>query len=228
MNPAIHVLNASSRTDTGITEDLALSMGWLAGPGVPPIRCLTLEKGPKGISNSVDSARAAPAVLDHIKAHAEDESVAAFVVACFSDPGVHAARELTRKPVIGIGEAGLAVALTLGERLGTIGVSAGQSGKNRAFVRATGFAGRYAGHRSLGLDYADLQYPAKVSARLAEMAESLRREEDADVIVLAGAGLARYVDELRRNTGLPVVDPTLAAVSAALTATAWAGRGVWS
>lgn len=228
MSRAIHVLNASSRTDTGITEDLAFSMGWLSGPRMPEIRCLTLKEGPNGISNSVDSARAAPAVLDHIKAHTEDDAVAAFVVACFSDPGVHAARELTRKPVIGIGEAGLAVALTLGERLGTIGVSKGQSGKNRAFVRASGFIDRYAGHRSLGLDYADLQYPEKVSGRLAEMAESLRREEDADVIVLAGAGLARYVDDLRQSTGLPVIDPTLAAVSAALTATAWTGQGVWS
>ena len=227
MTKTIHVLNPSSRTDTGITEELARSLAWLSGPGVPRIECRTLADGPNGIANSVDSDRAAPAIFDFIKAHADDADAAAFVVACFSDPGVHAARELTSKPVIGIGEAGLTLALSLGERLGTIGVSAGQEGKNRRFVRRTGFTDRYAGHRSLGLDYADLQHPDRVSTRLAEAARDLRDQEAADVIVFAGAGLARYVDAVRADTGLPVVDPTLAAVLSALGGVAWAGMGIW-
>lgn len=228
MTRTLHVLNASSRKDTGITDDLARSLGWLSGADMPQLRCITLENGPNGIANSVDSARAASAVLDHITAHATDPEVAGFVVACFSDPGVHAARELTEKPVIGIGEAALASAVSIGERIGTIGVSGGQSGKNRAFLRERGFLDRFGGHRALGLDYADLQHPERVAAALQTAALSLKNEGDVDVIVLAGAGMARYVRGLRQATGLAVIDPTLAAVTAALTATAWDEDDPWA
>lgn len=223
MSKVIYVLNPSSRTDTGITDELARSLAWLSGPGMPKIRCWTLTDGPNGIANGVDSDRAAPAVLDFVKAHADDDEAAAFVIACFSDPAVYSARELTAKPVIGIGEAGLTLALSLGERLGTIGVSAGQEGKSRKFVRRAGFIDRYAGHRSLGLDYADLQHPDRVTQKLAAAAIDLRDTEAADVIVFAGAGLARYVDPVRNTTGLPVVDPTLAAVLSAMGGIAWMG-----
>lgn len=226
MMKTIYVLNPSSRTDTGITEELARSLSWLAGPGMPAIECVTLADGPNGISNGVDSDRAAPAVLDFIEAHAADDTAIAFVVACFSDPAVHSARELTAKPVIGIGEAGLALALSLGERPGTIGVSAGQDGKSLRFVRRAGFIDRYAGHRSLGLDYADLQHPERVGEKLTQAALDLRDRDAADIIVFAGAGLARYVDAVRRDTGLPVVDPTLAAVLSALGGVAWGEEGI--
>lgn len=216
MLPAIHVINASSRTDTGITEELARSLAWLCGSGVPPIHCLTLADGPKGIANGRDSDRAAGAVIRHIEMHAGDDAVGGFVVACFSDPGVHSAREATAKPVIGIGEAAIQSALVLGERFGTIGVSAGQHNKTRRFVRKTGGLDRYVGHVGMGLDYADLQYPDRVEDGLLRAARSLRDDMGADVVVLAGAGLARYVPALIRRGGLPVVEPTAAAVLVAL------------
>lgn len=218
MDKTIHVINASSRTDTGITAELARSLAWCAGPALPRIECLTLADGPNGIVNGRDSDRAAPAVLRHIEEYAGNANVAAFVVACFSDPGVPSAREITRKPVIGIGEAGLVAALALGDRVGTVGVSKGQDAKSLRFARRTGIAERYAGHASLGLDYADLQHPERVTQRLVEASVTLRDKFQAGVIVFAGAGLARYVKGVEEATGLPVVEPTQVAVAIALNA----------
>jgi Asp/Glu/hydantoin racemase len=116
----IQVLNPSSRTDTGITEDLQKSLHWHQGPWMPQVRCLTLEEGPCGISTARDSDAAAPAVIDHIERESGKADVVGFVVACFSDPGVFAARGITKKPVVGIGEAGFAAALALGDRFGTM------------------------------------------------------------------------------------------------------------
>lgn len=216
MRKVIHVINASSRTDTGITAELARSLAWCAGPGLPVVTCVTLEDGPNGIANGRDSDRAAPAVLRYIEAHASDASAAAFVVACFSDPGVSSAREITHKPVIGIGEAGLMAALALGDCVGTIGVSKGQDAKSWRFARRTGIGERYAGHVSLGLDYGDLQHPERVSDRLIEAAMTLRDHHRAGVVLFAGAGLARYTAAVSQATGLPVVEPTQAAVVVAL------------
>nr|WP_319483790.1 aspartate/glutamate racemase family protein [uncultured Cohaesibacter sp.] len=212
----IQVLNPSSRTDTGITEDLQKSLHWLQGPWMPQVRCLTLEDGPCGISTARDSDAAAPAVIEHIERESGKADVAGFVVACFSDPGVFAARGITKKPVVGIGEAGFAAALALGDRFGTISVSKGGLKKLGRQVRHAGVSSRHAGHRDLGLDYGDLQYPDRVMDALRKMAIALRNEDGADVVLLAGAGLARYVPGLMADTGMQVIDPVPAAVSLVL------------
>lgn len=209
----IQVLNPSSRTDTGITEDLQKSLLWLQGPLMPQVRCLTLENGPCGISTARDSDAAALAVIEHIERESGKGDVAGFVVACFSDPGVFAARGLTSKPIIGVGEAGFASALALGERFGTISVSKGSIKKLERQVRHAGVSSRHAGHRDLGLDYGDLQYPDRVQDALQKMASALRDEDGADVILLAGAGLARYLPDLMSHISMPVIDPVPAAVS---------------
>ena len=216
MSRIVHVVNASSRTDTGITQELARSLAWCAGPLMPAIRCVTLEEGPNGISTARDSDDAAPAVLRYVERWDADPETAAFVIACFSDPGVAAARDLTAKPVIGIGEAGLLAALALGDRVGTIGVSPGGEAKALRFARQVGVLDRFAGHVGLGLDYSDLQHPERVSSGLAEAGRTLRDRHHAKVLLFAGAGLARYQAALARETGLPVVDPTQVAVALAV------------
>lgn len=216
MDRIIHVINASSRTDTGITEDMALSLRWMNVPGLPAINCVTLEDGPCGISTARDSDDAAPAVLRFIEREAGREEVAGFIVACFSDPGVFAARGLTGKPVAGIGEAGFAMAVSLGETIGTIGVGAGKGAKSMRIARHMGIAARVAGHRGLGLDYGELRQPELVERRLIEAGKALRDEDGAEVLLFAGAGLARYVAPLEQAVGLPVIDPTQAAAGMVL------------
>lgn len=216
MKQHIHVLNASSRSDTGITEALAESLSWTQGaPGVG-FRCLTLADGPAGISTARDSARAAPAVISHVEAHADDPGCAGFIVACFSDPGVIEAREATAKPVVGIGAAGMFSALSLGERFGTIGVSVGSERKVGRQVRQLGLAGVWAGHRALGLDYADLQHPDRLEQALLRAGGELCASDGADVILFAGAGLGHHVGPLSRALNVPVVDPTQAAAGIVL------------
>ena len=57
---------------------------------------------------------------------------------------------------------------------------------------------------------------ATTFARMAEVAAELRDEDGADVLVMGCAGMARYRDRLQRHVGLPVVEPSQAAVSMAI------------
>ncbi|WP_371227936.1 aspartate/glutamate racemase family protein [Roseovarius sp. 2305UL8-3] len=209
----IQILNPSSRTDTGITKAIGQSLAWCRGPLMPAFRCLTLADGPRGISTAADSDRASPVVARHI---AEDETASAYVVACFSDPGVFAARQLTDKPVIGIGEAGFAAAMMLGDQIGTISVSKGGAKKVKRQVRHLGLTMRHGGHRDLGLDYGDLQHHDLVNETLIRRVQEMV-DEGVDVVLFAGAGLAQYAGNLQMKTSLPVVDPTQAAALVALT-----------
>lgn len=215
MRLTLHVLNASSRTDTGITEDLARSVSWIDRAGLAKTECVTLADGPNGITTARDSAEAATAVLRYVERHGRDADLAGFVVACFSDPGVYAARELTGAPVVGIGEAGYLAALAVGDTIATIGVSS-KTDKTARLARQMGIAPRITDHVGLGLDYGDLQYPDRVTEALVSAGSRLKQQRNVGALLFAGAGLARYVAPLSEAVGLPVIDPTQAAVATVL------------
>ena len=51
-----------------------------------------------------------------------DNASGAFVIACYSDPGLHVCREGTQRPVFGIAECGVLTALARAERFGVIAI----------------------------------------------------------------------------------------------------------
>ena len=69
-----------------------------------------------------------------------DGDAAAFVIACFSDPGLFAARESPAKPVLGIAECGILTALTLGHRFGVISILARSVARQLRYIGAMGVA----------------------------------------------------------------------------------------
>lgn len=73
------------------------------------------EKGPETIESAYDEAFAVPPTLDLVK-QANQEGYHAVIIACFSDPGLFAAKEISEIPVIGIEEASFHMAAMLGAR----------------------------------------------------------------------------------------------------------------
>ncbi len=141
-----------------------------------------------------------------------DNDCSAFVIACYSDPGLHAAREITTKPVLGIAECGILTAMTLGQRFGVISILKKSIPRHLRYVGQMGVADRMAGDRAIGLGVVELSDEARTFSRMAEVAAELRDEDGADVLVMGCAGMARYRDRLQRHVGLPVVEPSQAAV----------------
>ena len=78
--------------------------------------CVTLKDGPPGIESQAHVEQVVGLIGATIKKR--DNDCSAFVIACSSDPGLHAARELTLKPVLGIAECGILTALTWGSASG--------------------------------------------------------------------------------------------------------------
>jgi len=212
MSGPIIVINPNSTEAVTAAIDAAMAPLRLAGG--PAIVCQTLHEGPPG----VESQRDADAVIAPLcrTIAAQDNAAAAFVIACFSDPGLHSARETTAKPVLGIAECGILTALTLGHRFGVISILAKSVPRHLRYYAAMGVSGRLAADLPIGLGVAELGDARTAIARMSEIGCRLRDEHGADTIVMGCAGMARYRDELESAVGVPVVEPTQAAVTMAI------------
>ena len=182
--------------------------------GGPPIECVTLDEGPPGIETQ-EQADAVVAPLCDIILDREPSS-SAFVIACYSDPGLQQARAGTSKPVFGIAESAMLVALTRGVRFGVISILESSIPRHKKYVRTLGLERRLAGDRAIGLGVTELASDDRTFGRLVSVGGQLRDEDGADVLIMGCAGMARYRDRLEDAVGLPVIDPTQAAVTLAI------------
>jgi Asp/Glu/hydantoin racemase len=210
----IVVINPNSTAAVTAAMDRALDP--LRMDGGPEIVSVTNLDGPPGIECQAHVDDVSRDIRGIVRAH--DNDAAAFVIACFSDPGIHAARESTTKPVFGIAESGLLTALALGSKAGIIAILSRSVPRHLRYVRALGLEGRLAGDRAIELGVVELSDEDKTFGRMVAVGETLRDRDGADVLVMGCAGMARYRERLADKVGIPVVDPTQAAVGMAITA----------
>jgi allantoin racemase len=207
---ALIVINPNSSQT--VTDGIDAAVDPLRSFGIP-IRCLTLAEGPPGIESQ---KQADLTIAPMLTLAAAQNDAAGYVIACFGDPGLHALRDQTALPVVGIQEASVMTALTLGHRFGVIAILAASIPRHLRSFGAMGVLDRLAGDRALGLGVADLADEDTCLGAMIATGRRLRDEDGATVLIMGCAGMARYRDALEQATGLPVVEPTQAAVSMAL------------
>jgi Asp/Glu/hydantoin racemase len=202
--------NSTEAVTRGIDEACAP----LRMAGGPQIEAVTLKEGPPGIETQQHVDGVVSPLLNLLKKAEQDYS--AFVIACYSDPGLHTLREATKKPVLGISECGILTALTLGQKFGVIAILQKSIPRHLRYMGALGVVDRLAGELPVGLAVTELQNPEKTFGRMVDVGKRLRDEHGADVVVMGCAGMARYRAPLQQAIGLPVVEPTQAAVAMAI------------
>jgi len=212
MADRILVINPNS-TDA-VTQGIDEAMAPLRFSAGPEVHCVTLREGPPAIESQND---ADSVILPLCRLIRESESdAAAFVIACFSDPGLFAAREVTSKPVLGIAECGVLTALTLGHRFGVISILARSVPRHLRYIAAMGVRDRLAADLPIGLGVLELADRRTTLARMIEVGRQLRDQYGADVLVMGCSGMAGYRADLEEAVRLPAVEPTQAAVAMAI------------
>ncbi len=206
----ILVINPNSNAE--VTDGLDRALEPLRLPGGPAIRCTTLEEGPFGIESQAD----VEAVTLPLRRTVARGSADAFVIACYSDPGLQVCREATDKPVLGIAECAMLTALTRGDRFGVVAILERSIPRHLRYIRQLGLGARLAAERALDLRVHELAEESRTWERLLQVGRSLKDRDGADVLILGCAGMARYRRRLAAALGLPVIDPTQAAVTMAL------------
>lgn len=212
MTGAATILVVNPNSNAEVTAGLDRALQPLRLSGGPEVRCMTLEEGPFGIESQADVEAVALPLARTVAGGEAD----AFVIACYSDPGLHVCRERTAKPVFGIAESAMLTALTRGDRFGVVAILGRSIPRHLRYIRQLGLGARLAAERPLDLRVHELADEGRTWDRLLNVGRSLKEKDGADVVILGCAGMARYRTRLEAEIGLPVIDPTQAAVTMAL------------
>ena len=212
MTKTIRIINPNS--NTAVTDGMSEALEPLRNEGGSALDCVTLAEGPFGIESEADSIRVAPLLAEYMKA---DNEADAFVIGCYSDPGLHLCREVTDRPVFDI-------ALTRGGQFGVIAILANSVGRHMRHMRERLLHPRCAGDRPLGLSVTDVEGGADTFERMADIGRQLRDKDGTATIIMGCAGMARHRIPLEEALGLPVIDPTQAAANIAIGTLAVAAR----
>ena len=205
----IAVINPN--TTQSMTEKIGAAARAVAGPGTT-ILAVSPSMGPVSIEGHYDEAVSVLGVLDEVR-RGEAEGCDGYVIACFGDPGLLAAREVARGPVLGIAEAAMHVASMVGSGFSIVTTLARTVGIARHLVEAYGMTRHCRGIRATDLAVLDLERAdSSASAAILEECRRAVREDRADAIVLGCAGMADLAKRIGESLGVPVVDGVTAGV----------------
>jgi len=171
--------------------------------------------GPEGLASNYDEVVAGFELIKIVQA-ARDDGYDAVVIACFSDPGIVAAKELCDIPVVGIAEASIHMACMLGSKFTILTTSRKRVPSKALYVRYNGLESRLASVRALGVSVVETSHePSKTKEAILNVAREAIEEDGAEVIILGCAGMAGYGQELEEKLGVPVLDPNAVALKMA-------------
>ncbi|WNG81263.1 aspartate/glutamate racemase family protein [Mycobacterium sp. ITM-2016-00316] len=203
----IWVINPN--TTRAMTSTIEVCARAVAAQGVD-VTGVTSEFGPPSIESHYDEAMSVPGLLAAIQ-RGEAEGVDGYVIACFGDPGLDAARELATGPVIGIAEAAMQTASHLGRGFSVV------TTLGRTMGRAADLAERYGmqrfclGIHACDIPVLDLESDPMALKMVTEACREAIEQDRSDAVVLGCAGMADMCRHISEEIGVPVVDGVSAA-----------------
>ncbi len=207
----IYVINGN--TNLAVSQEIDKAAQEAAFNGTE-IRMITPEKGPATVEGYLDGQISALAVCEEIaKYHQEAD---AFVIACFSDPGLNAARDITTKPIVGIAEASMVTAVQLGHQFSLLTPLTRLKPVLRRLVFHYGFMDHLASIETVEFSVGELTINKAMREHAFFTAgDEAIRKQGAEVLILAGAVLVGLEKTLSKKLNVPVLDPVKSAVAQA-------------
>ncbi len=195
-----------------ITESFSEAISSLRLENGPEIECITNAEGPAGVESNEEYRLVIP-MLERIVQERDDAD--AFVIACYSDPGVKECRKVTRKPLFGLQESGIFSAMQRGGQVGIVALGPVSIERHTRYIASLGLSSRIAAERPIHMNVAEAE-AAAAFPKICEIGRQLKEIDHASALILGCAGMGRHRQPLEDEVGLPVIDPTQAAVAQAL------------
>ncbi len=206
----MRILVLNPNTTASMTDKIAAAARRAATPGTE-IVAANPARGPASIEGFYDEAMSLPGLLQVIR---ETPDVDAVVIACFDDTGLDAARCLTDRPVVGIGEAAYHMASLISNRFSVVTTLARSVPALEHNLHRYGLWSRCARVRSSEVAVLELEEPgSNASARISREIGRAITEDRAEAIVLGCAGMTDLTERLAAEHGLPVLDGVSCAVA---------------
>lgn len=209
----MNVLLLNPNTSAEITE-LMLGTGQrAAAPGTVLIP-RTAPRGVPYISTRAEAQIGGAIALEMLAE--QHRTVDAAIIAAFGDPGLFAARELFDIPVIGLAEAAMLTACMTGRRFGIVTFAQALGPWYEECVRAHGLWERCAGIRMLDDPFRTVsEVSTEKEDLLIELAKQAIADDEADVLIFAGAPLSGLAERVADRIPVPIIDQVVAAVKQA-------------
>jgi allantoin racemase len=211
----VKILVLNPNTTTGVTDLIVAAGREVASPGTELIP-YTAPRGVPYIATRAEAQIGGALALEML-AERHDE-VDAAIIAAFGDPGLFGARELFDIPVVGLAEAAMLTACMLGRRFAAVTFARALGPWYRECIEMHGLKERCAGVRMLDEAFGCVSnVQEEKETLLVDLAKRAVSEDEADVIILAGAPLSGLARKVRDRIPVPVVDQVEAAVKQAET-----------
>lgn len=171
---------------------------------------ITSEFGPPSIESHYDEAMSVPGLLAAIR-RGEAEGVDGYVIACFGDPGLDAARELATGPVVGIAEAAMQTASHLGRGFSIVTTLGRTIGRAEDLAERYGMGRFCRGYHACEIPVLDLETDPMAMKLVTDACREAVDQDGSDAVVLGCAGMADMCRHISEEIGVPVVDGVTAA-----------------
>lgn len=192
-----------------MTAKIEMAARSVAGPDTEIITT-NPSSGPASIQGYYDEAMSLAGMLELVRSHPEADAV---IIACFDDTGLDAARCITDRPVIGIGEAGYHMASMLSNKFAVVTTLARSVPALEHNLIRYGLMSRCVRVRSSEVPVLDLENAnSEVQSLISDEIHRSIVEDRAEAIVLGCAGMTDMAQTLSEKHGLPVLDGVVCAV----------------
>ncbi|MFX0173659.1 MAG: aspartate/glutamate racemase family protein [Candidatus Hodarchaeota archaeon] len=201
----MQILIINPNSDLKMTEAIQKTAEQFAD-GEYEVVCKPTPGAPIFIETYEDGIKTAPGIIQLIR---ENEAFFdAFIIACHDDPILDIIKEITQKPVIGIGEASMKIATMLGHRFSVVSTTKHAIPIKEAQVRKYHLESLLASVRAPGEEMR-LQNDEE---KYTQAAKSAIEEDMAEVIVLGCAGMTGLDKLLQEELKVPVLDGVVCAL----------------
>ena len=170
------------------------------------VECLPSPGAPVFIETYEDQIKAAPGMIKLVREN--EDLYDAFIVACHCDPNLDVIKEITAKPVVGIGEASMKVASMLGHNFSIITDTAHSIPNKEVLVRKYHLQDMLASVRAPVEKIID-RHEEEIYLKVSKLAV---KKDLAEVLVLGCAGMTSLDKSLQRKLSVPVLDGIVCAL----------------
>lgn len=181
------------------------------------------DDGPLSIESEVEHEWCIQSLLSLLRANRDNYD--GFVIGCFGDPGLAAAREFVDKPVVGPASATFHTAAQLSDQFSCLTIRSTPASKRRQ-IFADHLSSRLSSVRVVEQGVLDVSHESpEATQKMRREAEAAVKEDGAESVIPGCMSLAfmQVHDRIAEDLGVPFLDPVRISLG---TAAMWADQGL--
>jgi len=210
----MRILVINPNTSVEMTSGIDSSAKKYARPSTE-IETVCPKEGPRSIESAYEGDLVAGGVLERV-IEGNEKKFDAIIIACYGDPLLHSAREISEVPVYGIAESSMHMACMLGYKFSIVSVLERMRPILEELLMRNGLTYRCASIRIVEIPVLDIEKdPSATIQALTDASKTAIKEDGAEVICLGCAGMTELDKPMEQELGVPVLDGVVCAVKMA-------------